>query len=226
MATGKNLFDPDKAELIDGVTRYGNGFYVADAFYHITMNFPWSEVLQPNTTYTIQRIYEPYYGLLSGRISMFNPTTGYTLTLISEGGGFDSNTFTTPADLSEFTEIIISGGGGGYFSDIQIEPGTTATDYEPYTTTEQYYPDVGVLRSVGDVHDEVVGGEHIKRIDDDGVTVLATPITTPIAVTGTLIGHPNGTVKWEPVLPVAGVYTAADRIVGPSSIDSIDRIVD
>ncbi len=89
-----------------------------------------------------------------------------------------------------------------------------------------YIPEVGVLRSVGDVRDEIVGGEHIKRIDDDGETVLAEPIVTPVNVTGTLVGHPTGTIYFEPVLPVAGVYTASGIEVTDTDfpIDYIEKI--
>lgn len=109
-----------------------------------------------------------------------------------------------------------------------ISAGRLVSENEDETeTTYQYYPDVGVLRSVGDVRDEIVGGEHIKRIDDDGETVLAEPIVTPIDVTGTLVGHPNGTIYWEPVLPVAGIYTASGIEVTDTDfpIDTLDRIV-
>jgi hypothetical protein len=47
-----------------------------------------------------------------------------------------------------------------------------------------------------------------------------------VNVTGTLIGHPNGMVYAEPVLPVAGVYTASGIEVTDTDfpIDTLERI--
>lgn len=218
------------------------------------------------------------------------------------------------------------------FKDIQLEPGT-ATPYAPHAYTTQYYPDCGILQSVGNANDEVSFNlslqrwEDIQRVSDDktlngslmwgdgtdlgnvyrfslsndfidsdftpsgsgrlvintvewllltnftanyehfymgstsmiimvnkttvdayaGATViekfkayinaypvtltyqLASPIITPIDVTGTLIAHPNGTVYWEPVLPVAGVYTSTGIAITNTtypieSIESISKI--
>jgi hypothetical protein len=160
---------------------------------------------------------------------------------------------------------------------LQLEPGTTATSYEPYTTADQYYPDCGLLRSLPNgTNDEVsfnqqtgqwewikrngvktnvasgtvinyadmaTGGEFIAYYADgatqtgvkgDTLTALAveltyqlaSPIVTPIDVTGTLVGHPNGTAYWEPVLPVAGVYTSTGIAITNTSfpIESIESI--
>ena len=159
---------------------------------------------------------------------------------------------------------------------LQLEPGTTATSYEPYTTADQYYPDCGILQSVGTANDEVsfnqqtgqwewikrngvktnvasgtvinyadmaTGGEFIAYYADgatqtgvkgDTLTALAveltyqlaSPIVTPIDVTGTLVGYPKGTLYWEPVLPVAGVYTSTGIAITNTSfpIESIESI--
>lgn len=55
---------------------------------------------------------------------------------------------------------------------------------------------------------------------------LSEPIVTPVNVTGTLVGHPNGTIYWEPVLPVAGVYDDGIAVTSEDfPIDTLDRIV-
>ena len=55
---------------------------------------------------------------------------------------------------------------------------------------------------------------------------LAEPIITPINVSGTLLSYPKGTVYFEPVLPVAGIYTANGISVTNTDfpIESIERI--
>jgi len=97
--------------------------------------------------------------------------------------------------------------------------------------TELYIPDVGKLMSTDTVQDEISFNRqtgqwvHIKRVDDNG-EALSNPTTTPINVSGTLLSYPKGTVYTEPVLPVAGIYTANGISVTNTDfpIESIERI--
>lgn len=97
--------------------------------------------------------------------------------------------------------------------------------------TELYIPDVGGMRSTGTVRDEISCNQqtgqwvHIMRVGDDGVA-LSNPITAPVNVSGTLLSYPKGIVYSEPVLPVAGIYTANGISVTNTDfpIESIERI--
>lgn len=106
--------------------------------------------------------------------------------------------------------------------------------YGIYEGNRSDNPDVDEPRTYGGrdtVQDSIVYNkqtgqyEKIQLVDDEGEP-LSAPITTPIAVSGTLIGHPKGTVYFEPVLAVAGIY-AADGISVTNedfAIDTLDRI--
>jgi len=207
-----------------------------------------------------------------------------------------------------------------HIQNIQIERGS-ATNYEPYTESALYIPDVGELRSVPNgTADEISGGQLIQRVKTIAITAqdirglgttgvnidwvvirkptdyigygtsgyatgtftfgnytekrmptldlpenincidsygpeyfylvipkgtyadlnaaktalagtkltyqLAEPIITPINVSGTLLSYPKGTVYAEPVLPVAGIYTANGISVTNTDfpIESIEHI--
>lgn len=269
-ATGKNLFDISKVLTNDEVTGTGR---VINNGSHLTVRTTPSDASgrakAPNKL-------SDYAKLKIGETYILTATTTGTFKYIYLSGvnktwDFGTTKTITQAMLDSIVRFYASGvSTTAEISNIQIELGSVATPYEPYTFTTQYYPDCGLLRSVGSANDEVSDGKHIQRIgtktnvasgtvidyadmadggqyyawNDEGETEtgvkgdtlgidatsltyqLAEPIVTPVNVTGTLVGHPKGTVYWEPVLPVAGVYTASGIEVTDTDfpIDSIERI--
>lgn len=264
------------------------------------------------------------------------PTGGYDLGALLSASG--TTTVTINSSFASSNEIFClmlwssrtSSAVAGQYNDytsIQIAPESTATAYEPYTYTTQYFPDCGLLQSVGTAKDEVSFNqslqrwEKIQRVSDiftllpagmteyiatptyvdviafpktlftnsaewtvnidgkvriDGMSEtnaflvdavehvgkfytnttqirfivakgaytgltdaksrfpslvltyqLSSEIRTPIDVTGTLIGYANGTIYFESVLPVAGIYTASGIAITNTAfpISSIEKIV-
>jgi hypothetical protein len=72
------------------------------------------------------------------------------------------------------------------------------------------YLNAGELRSNGLVKDEVrksaTGYEILRKIDPADGSVLADPVTEPIAAGGLLNSNSNGTAYFEPAIADAGVY--------------------
>ena len=117
-------------------------------------------------------------------------------TLSSSVDTLSSHIFTTPANCNniafQFSIILAT----THFLDGQIELGTTATPYEPYTESTQYLTakdengDILELRSLPNgVADEISDGKLIQRVgENEGELIeLATPIETPIEASGTLL---------------------------------------
>ena len=96
----------------------------------------------------------------------------------------------------------------------------TVIDYADMADGGQYY----AWNDEGETETGVKGDT--LGIDATELTYqLASPIVTPINVTGTLVGHPNGNVYWEPVLPVAGIYTGGIAVTDTDfPIDYIEKI--
>ncbi len=99
--------------------------------------------------------------------------------------------------------------------------------------SELYIRGRGALRSFQSVRDEIAYNrqsgqwEQIKRVGEDGRTVLSEPVIEPVWTAGVLLSYPGGRIYAEPVLRAAGVYSDSGIAVADPDypIDSLERIV-
>jgi hypothetical protein len=110
---------------------------------------------------------------------------------------------------------------------IQLELGSTATPYEPYTDSTLYIADNEELRSFGATTDlvKVVNGEFVleKNVNDDATAVISPPIITPLLTSGILQAKPNGTVYFEPYYEGSHQTNASSQITLPYE-GTIDKV--
>lgn len=92
-------------------------------------------------------------------------------------------------------------------TNLQIEYGTEATEYEPYKETTCYIEPKPLRRLPNGVCDTVdlATGKRTLYIDESGEE-LATPIIENNVIAGTLLSYPKGAIICEPVIADAGVY--------------------
>lgn len=121
-------------------------------------------------------------------------------------------------------QVVNASNMEAWFKDIQLEPGSTPTPYEPYTESTHYL-NASKLRSLPNgVKDEIVGDTLVKRVSDIGEG-LAEPEIIQLHPSGNLITRPSGTVYIEDV--VADVATYSDKAeIGRSEllIKEIDKL--
>ena len=102
---------------------------------------------------------------------------------------------------------------------IQLERGSTATTYEPYTDSTLYIADNDEVRSFGATTDlvKVVNGEFVleKKVNDDATAVISPPVITPLLTSGILQAKPNGTVYYEPYYEGSHQTDASSQITLP-----------
>ena len=130
---GKNLFTTSiMGTLPTGVVLLQNGFQITN-FYERNIPFTWGRILKPNTTYTARRkfIGNKVTGQVQGRIVAVSTSVNFTIIETGE----DSRTFTTPANMNAYTSLRMYGNDSEVvtYTDIQIEQGSTATNYFPFT---------------------------------------------------------------------------------------------
>ena len=132
---GKNLFDINSTELTNA-TIVDNGIQITGATGGTI------DVLLPKGRYTIscKRSIEANLVLRNGKVN-----NGY-ITIISNKE--TSKTFNFNADVDGYLRIATFS-SGLILSDIQIELGSTATEYEPYISSTDYTPTAdGTVESV------------------------------------------------------------------------------
>ena len=149
-SVGKNLIDTSKFEL--GYIENGKGLFLPHTSY-----------------YAIKQYFEVFEGVvysfknIIGSYSMWydaNKTAIYALGGADGGGSALSRT--APAGAKY---LRVTSASSNQIATAQVERGTVATPYEPYTESTQYLPNVGELRSLPNgVADEIVNGELVKRV--------------------------------------------------------------
>jgi len=101
--------------------------------------------------------------------------------------------------------------------------------------SELYIRGRGALRSFQSARDEIAYNrqsgqwEQIKRVGEDGRTVLSEPVISPVWASGALLSYPGGRIYAEPVVRAAGVYSdggiaVADTDYPIGSLEGIVRI--
>ena len=170
----KNLFDKDSQNLKQGYILNDNGEEIASVISQYSQGFT---SVNPNTTYT-----------LSGTLA--SSTNGFRLYLYDENKNFLSRsglvglnsipyTFTTDSDtyyLRFQTGIEVYNG-----DTVQLEEGSTATDYEPYYNYElckigdnQDYIYKTSGKNLFDIQATAISSNATKNVNDNSLTITAT----------------------------------------------------
>lgn len=133
---GKNLFDKDNANIITG---YIDANVIKAAPTSRSVYIPCT----PNTTYTVSKMVTARFVVAftdvipTVRTAITNRVQNYTSTSITATSGADSKyivvwVYNSAYDTSITLDEILA--------TLQIELGTTATEYEPYKTPTEYTP--------------------------------------------------------------------------------------
>lgn len=150
----------------------------------------------------------------------------YDLNFYEYIGGTNTNIFSVPHDsigVLVYAKIDDSPIRKDDFNKLQLEKGSVATEYEPYTETSRYYPPIPLRSLPNGLADEITDdGKHIKRVDDDGETELSEPIITELSGLGELQSHPNGTIYKENATRLVKSYD--DGITTDLPIDFIESV--
>lgn len=144
LSHGKNLFNfkSIKEEAFDNnsIKLLENGLRIEN---HWAKSIDFKIDLKPNTKYTSSYNYKVIKDAVNptdtggGKLMLHNESTGKYFALTNPKGV--GMTFTTPEDIKDYKKIILysAGGGGSYrgiveITNIQIEEGTQATQFEAY----------------------------------------------------------------------------------------------
>lgn len=129
---GKNLFDKDNANVINGYIRNeGTNFVITSQYTNKTIMF----VGKPNTTYTISKKVTDRF-----RVGLYNSALSeagtYDLSsIIRNDSGTKITITTTSTDYYIYAHILETDNLDEVLATIQIEYGSTATTYEAYNGT-------------------------------------------------------------------------------------------
>ncbi len=130
----KNLINSDYLLTNPKISKVKNGYYVenyANWVSGITEHL--KAILKPNVTYTLSRVYTGELKNSNGMIGI-RFKDGTSITLVKYGKGLVSGTFTlTQEQIDSIAALYLYfHNDGATISNIQLEEGDTATDYEPY----------------------------------------------------------------------------------------------
>ncbi|MDK0720529.1 hypothetical protein P5E58_04855 [Clostridium perfringens] len=165
LSHGKNLFNfkSIKEEAFDNnsIKLLENGLRIEN---HWAKFIDFKIDLKPNTKYTSSYNYKLIKDAVNptdtggGKLVLHNESTGKYFALTNPKGV--GMTFTTPEDIKDYKKIVLysAGGGGSYrgiveITNIQIEEGTQATQYEPYKCDKKDILIKEPLRSLGNIQD-------------------------------------------------------------------------
>ena len=174
ISSGKNLFSTDFIGTNIYVTNIDkNNLSVSGGYGNTMSSHNLYQRLTPNTTYSISLDISAN-GVATGsygRISLYKGSSYFYLYEGAGGSGHKTSTFTTPADLSGYSNLLIYGSSDKSatvnLSNIQIELGSTATTYEPFRGYNQTTISLDApLNKIGDVEDTYnsLTGEFVQRI--------------------------------------------------------------
>jgi hypothetical protein len=176
---GKNLFDSDSwynflqtygTEGTYPTSRGNDGTYSYIKVHpngHYLLQYMKGEFIA-NTQYTLSFIGKAdvinytglviYYTDASVSVCSITSTTWQTYTKASAVG-----------KTIDYIAILFSSGAYGYFTNIQLELGTTSTAYAPYNATRARYPKLQSVPAITDTFD-VLGGVHTQNVQDVATT--------------------------------------------------------
>lgn len=161
-STGKNLFDKDNVNVINGYFNVGTNIIVSSSKTR-TIYIP----CQPNTTYTISkttsaRFYVGYTNTtptaeveVFGRIGANNRSTPITITTGTSATYIVAFIYFSTADTLTEQEILDS---------IQIEQNSQATDYEPFGKVWYIHKETGKYVYNNDLNSNGMTNEQINMI--------------------------------------------------------------
>ena len=159
MKLGKNLCD--NVYEIGGIDSGTGNNFINDSYIR-SVNY---NSIKPNTTYTIKS----FDSTPNIRFRFYDKDKnyiGYIFSVVSSGNAF---TFTTNAE-SYFVRFDVANTGINLDTKLQLELGSTATEYEPYIQPTEYTPDAdGVVLGVTSLYPSTT-----LMTDTDGATIEAT----------------------------------------------------
>jgi hypothetical protein len=176
----KNLFDKEY------FSKYGN--YSIDATYKIAK----IKNLKPSTAYKFSLIAKKAIGIAGIYYITNSSTTNFN------GSGYAS--LVSGSNIMTSPPAIVSSPSGELFVgvypateanllevmnsvDIQLEEGTTATAYEPYSATEAYIPELGKWDSFNILTGECIRGGNDTVIDGSKIYSLYSGVNNQLVIT-------------------------------------------
>ena len=196
-STGKNLFDENQLLQAKGWT-YSNGYYngLVDKYYAaFRYGFNFNTTFEENTQYTIKLNAYTTGGTPRFKIE-YTDGTNHMMNFSA----------TTPTDYSYTTtngktisKIVGEYGKGGsqtlYLKDIQIEKGSTATDYEPYKESS-ITVNLPEGEFIGKISDTIKDTLKVEYNEDDGQHHLKLYKNVVKVVLDGSVGGYNSTSNW------------------------------
>lgn len=184
---GKNLFNNGEVTVYSAYLR-NNGDGIAPSWQYSDESKSIRIPCEPNTTYTISLSVKSLIFRVGSTPSDLAPLTwGNTVPLTQRIDSPNSKSVTYTTGESDKYLIVQIGFSAmdKFISDGQIEKGSTATDYKPYSL-QQITTGFPVLNSAGDVYDYIDLNEGKlytwTYIEDNEVKALAEPIIKPINI--------------------------------------------
>jgi hypothetical protein len=165
-SVGKNLFNLGDVYSLNhnAITiRLTNGIKVKNT---TANNYSWAVFkfqLKPNTVYSLKYNYNRILGSTSTYAAVYQEPFGAGASLLATSGG---GAFTTPSN--GIVAVILHSTAGTSelgevdYTNIQLEEGSAATPYEPYTETVKALPSA-TLRSVPAAFDYVEAARYVKN---------------------------------------------------------------
>lgn len=178
-AVGKNLFNKSQPQKnnwsVDSVVETPTGITVNGGTASTTAYASYYLTLEPNTAYRI-KFDSTRTGTTGGGALITAATSGIDITGAPDSLNLNFP-FTTPSDgkvrLRFYAKNSDAAVQSATFSNIQLEKGSTATTYEPYTETVAYTPAGIELRSLPNgVKDEYSVNDGTKKQNVSGNTIV------------------------------------------------------
>jgi hypothetical protein len=209
-SVGKNLFD---SELEDGSFDASTGMKIPSD--KVIRNKNLIKVVGGNSFYI-----KPYFTLTDTIIIYpFDANKNFIgmsrRIFVSKAGG----SFTLANDVAYINIAFVNlSAPAPVKGDVQLETGTAATPYEPYTENTTY-----IIATDED--------DNIHQLNtDDFIDVISKKAVIgdteiPIQASGVLLSRPSGTIYVEPIIADAGIYTNKMTILNPNiPIKRLDRL--
>ena len=159
---GKNLFDKDNANIINGYIQTGNTTLLSNGS---TNKLIWINI-KSSTTYTIsKKVFSSSKNRFGIATSVEEPATGISISNAIQQN--NNNYLTVTSGQNDNYLIVYPWTDNDTYTledvldTIQIEEGTTATEYEPYYTPQTYPLSLGniELAKIGDYKDYIFKNE-------------------------------------------------------------------
>ena len=222
---GKNLFDINGDFIATGATYsiHDNSLTVTgDWFVRRCVD------VKPNTTYTLSCEAKSESGYI--KLGSYYNGTSLSITISKD----NRITFTTPSEFNDVSVIFYAEEGGKIntviYSNIQLEEGSMATQYESYKSNSLTVNEDVTLRSNGGVYDELdlLTGKLTQRINEDGGFLSQEVIKTVDLSTLDQDGKETELKTFNDITYVSlsseGLIPEAEMTVATKNLDDISQV--